>query len=193
MTGRALLLARLTLAFLVFSASLAQANPLTSGDSAAEAAFYRGGGPRIDVELRIRQDKIVYGRIATSQFCIGPKGDHFRRRIVAYIGDYGGEYPPRDTTEIFADEIYVNRGGRFDARYRYTEIVYSNSIIFGTVTFSRIRGGFLEMDTGLFGGRKHADCRTDRYWTLGSGSRRTGILRFTARRSGNAPPRSFVD
>lgn len=155
----------------------------------ADGAYYRGGGHRIRVEFRIEHDRIVYGRIATTQFCIEPRGKkpdrHYRRRVRAYFGNYVHRYPPDDSTDIFNWEVRV-RHGRIDERSAGSNTSVSSysaySLVAG-VRPARITGGFIFTGTGLFTyPRDRGSCRTDRFWRAGSHSRRTRPLRFVARR-----------
>src|SRR5918995_2270396 len=86
-----------------------------------QAAYYRGGGDRIQVEFEIRGHWVFYGRVAATQFCIGPKGTRFKHRIRVYWGQYAGRIPPRDSTSIHTYLIHFGPGGRIREEIGYTE------------------------------------------------------------------------
>jgi hypothetical protein len=153
------------------------------------AAYYRGGGDRIQVEFEIRGHWLRYGRVATTQFCTDREGHRFQHRIRVYWGQYAGRIPPRDSTSIYTSPIDFGPGGRIRVESVYTESVYSRENMTARVRPGYMTGSYLSMDTGLFAPRR-AHCRTDRYWRLGSGSKRTEPLRFYAKRiPGGHPPR----
>ena len=164
------------------------------GPASSEAAFYRGGGKRIQVELQIVHDRLIYGRIKTSAFCQDRHKPHRRylQRIDAVWGDYVHRLPPKASTETY-NFVAPVRGGRLDEHnsgLNTSVASYSAYSLRARVGSGAVRGSYLEATTGLFSyPSEHADCRTDHYWRAGTGGTRTEPLHFLAKRvPGGRPP-----
>jgi len=150
----------------------------------SQAAYYRGGGPGIQVEFRIQHRDLVFARIATSQYCQTRGGERFKRLVRAYFGPFDHQHPPRDSTVFYPDIIHLTRDGRIEEHppEGNTPVGYLAHFLVARVRASSIRGTFALAGTGLLTGAQRADCRTDRFWQAGSHSTRTDGLRFRAKR-----------
>ncbi|MGB7686335.1 MAG: hypothetical protein WBL45_11205 [Solirubrobacterales bacterium] len=142
--------------------------------ASADAATYRGGGEGIEVEFRVKGQRIVYARIAAGLYCTRPHRGRYRNRIRSY---FGSKDPPLDATVIHTFPVPVHQSGRFMFEDRGEEDSgFDEELLSGRVRHGSVSGSFRSLSS------YDAECRTGDYQRFGNRNLAKDTLRFRARR-----------
>ena len=140
----------------------------------AEAAYYRGGGDGIKVEMRVRDHKIVFARVATKLYCSSGSGHKHTEPLRFYFGK-----DRRDATNARSGSIPIGRRGYFRDEFESPPIEedgFEESVFRGRVGTGRVGGDF------RFRAFYEEDCRTGGYQRFAYGNKRKERVHFRIRR-----------
>jgi hypothetical protein len=112
------LMALLAACFSMTPFALAATDEGNPSELERETSHFRGGGPKVKVELRSRHHKIVFALITTTFYCVDSEGLQHHEKIRGFIGKKGLLIPNVDWPAIVNDGIPIRSGGHFDFRIR---------------------------------------------------------------------------
>lgn len=174
-------------AFLIALVAAVAALGAVSSSSAA-ARTYRGGGPGIHVQFRVRGRKIVEATIRATLYCRDGGGRPHRDRVVYFYGY--GQAPPATTVTVHSP-IPLRHGGHFGDRRRWREEepgFTEEGLFAGRVGRQAVTGVFLHRFRHTHG---HAtSCQTGGFQALHGPTARRGVAVVHLRASHRRQSRS---